>query len=77
MKYRKTALIEASLFDGTADSAVKHGLSYDGAENRYFVRTLEGPLYAKAGDMIATGVKGEKWAIDGEIFKASYEAVVE
>ena len=37
------------------------------------VETLEGVLHGKAGDYLATGVKGEKYPIDKEIFEETYE----
>lgn len=39
------------------------------------VKTLEGTLSAKAGDWIITGVKGEQYPCDNEIFRATYERV--
>lgn len=36
------------------------------------VQTLEGPLKAKAGDYIITGVRGEQYPIDKGIFEETY-----
>lgn len=37
--------------------------------------TLEGPFIVRPGDWIITGVKGERWPVKPDIFKASYEPV--
>ena len=39
------------------------------------VQTKEGPVEAKAGDWLMTGVKGEQWPIPPEKFAATYEPV--
>lgn len=40
------------------------------------VQTLEGPHLVSPGHWIVTGIKGEKYGVRDDIFKASYEAVV-
>jgi len=39
------------------------------------IDTLEGPLRAKRGDWIITGVAGERYPCDDEIFRATYEPI--
>jgi hypothetical protein len=39
----------------------------------YVVRTLEGDMFVKVGDWIITGIKGEKYSCDGDIFEKTYE----
>ena len=39
------------------------------------IQTLEGPVSAKAGDALMTGVKGEQWPIQGEKFGKTYDIV--
>ena len=39
------------------------------------IETLEGVMSVKPGDWIITGVKGERYACDNEIFRLTYEAV--
>lgn len=73
MKYRKKLLIDAEQFDGTRECASRLGVDCDDAG--YFVATLEGPLRVTIGDWIATGIKGEHWAIKPDIFAATYELV--
>ncbi len=46
---------------------------YDDAE--WLVETLEGPLWAKPGDWIVKGIKGEFYPVKPDIFEATYEAV--
>jgi hypothetical protein len=48
---------------GAPDDAIPH------------IHTLEGDLTVSHGDWIATGVKGEHWAIKPDIFSASYEEI--
>ena len=39
------------------------------------IATLEGPLLARVGDWIITGVKGERYPCKPDIFEATYEPV--
>lgn len=39
------------------------------------IETREGKLYAYPGDWIITGIKGEKYPCDNEIFRETYEPV--
>jgi len=39
------------------------------------VHTLEGLMNVKQGDWIVTGIKGEKYPVKDEIFRATYEEV--
>jgi len=41
------------------------------------IHTLEGPLTAKPGDWIITGVDGEQYPCKPEIFEKTYELVEE
>jgi hypothetical protein len=43
----------------------------------YFIDTLEGPHIVTPGDWIITGIKGEHYPCKPDIFKATYEEVVE
>lgn len=78
-KYRKTALIEAEQFNGTQTMMVKYGI-FAHPEAHYFMdkplytlKTKEGDMEVKPYDYIATGVDGEHWAIDKNIFERTYE----
>ena len=78
-KYRKTALIEAEQwFPGKHVDGVEEIESGDSlTEVIGRIVTLEkandGFDYVMPGDWIATGVKGEHWAIKPDVFAATYE----
>ncbi len=75
--YRKTALIEAEQFNGSIEMARKYNIERGdtGAGYEYYLPTNEGNMELNAGDYIATGVDGEHWAIDKNIFERTYERV--
>lgn len=83
-KYRKIATVDAEQFDGTAEQLKKYHIMdkktlssvpyQDGT--RYFIPTLEGPMVInKIGDYIVTGVNGEHWCVDKDIFEKTYKRV--
>ena len=80
-KYKKTALIEAEQFDGRQTMMVKYGIfahpeaHYFTGEPPYTLKTKEGDMEVKPYDYIATGIDGEHWAIDKDIFEKTYERV--
>lgn len=76
-KYRKTALIKAEQFDGSDEMIEKYDIeaSVTIFISQYVLSTKEGPMYVHTGDYIATGVDGEHWAIDQDIFEQTYEKV--
>ena len=41
------------------------------------IQTLEGVMHANVGDWIITGVNGEKYPCKPDIFKKTYEPVVD
>lgn len=43
----------------------------------FTTQTMEGTLSGKAGDYLVTGVKGEQYPCDKEIFEETYESVPE
>lgn len=78
-KYRKTATIKAEQFTGEPEQVFKYDMFPD-IDNRtnefqYFLPTEEGNMCINSGDWIATGAKGEHWAIKDDIFKQTYELV--
>lgn len=75
--YRKTATIQAEQFDGSDEMIERYSINFWRNTNNpmYQFKTLEGPMYLDIGDWIATGVKGEHWAIADDVFKASYVEV--
>lgn len=74
--YRKTATIQAEQFDGSEEMIEKYEVKRWRGES-FYLKTLEGHLLLNIGDWIATGVKGEHWAIADDVFKASYVEVEE
>lgn len=77
-EYRKTATIKAEQFDGSKEMMDKYHLIervWSAGIHEYLIDTKEGLMELWVGDWIATGVEGENWAIDNEIFKKTYEEV--
>ena len=77
--YRKTATIQAEQFDGSDEMANKYNMLWelDLREDMLipYLPTREGNMFIKKDDYIATGVDGEQWAIDKDIFERTYERV--
>jgi hypothetical protein len=69
MKYRKIALIEAEQYKPGMEDGIESGKPY--------LNTLEGKLFIPENGWIATGAQGERWAIQDDIFRMTYEAVEE
>lgn len=77
-KYRKTALIEAEQFDGSIKQITRYKVHIVGPTSRgdtscFLLPTKEGNMKLNAGDYIATGIDGEHWVIDKDVFKRTYE----
>ena len=78
--YRKTATIKAEQFDGSDEMVNRYGLIDCGGhivddlhvDNMCFIPTLEGRMKINRHDWIATGIKGEHWAISDDVFKKTY-----
>lgn len=77
--YRKTATIQAEQFDGSDEMIKRYSIDYWRNTNdpMFRLKTLEGSMSLNVGDWIATGVKGEHWAIADDVFKTSYVEVTE
>ena len=79
--YRKIATIQAEQFDGTQKMIKKYGIE-DSAESGYndsdwedeglCIPTKEGYLRINNGDWVATGIDGEHWPIDDDVFRKTY-----
>lgn len=80
-KYRKSPIVEAEQFDGSIDMMSEYGIVanpdalHDPEAPLYTMNTKEGPMRVHKGDYIATGIDGEHWAIDQDIFERTYERV--
>ena len=77
-KYRKTALIEGEQFNGSIKQIARYkvhvvGPTSWGGASHFLLPTKEGNMKLNVGDYIATGVDGEHWAIDQDIFERTYE----
>ncbi len=62
-------------FNGSDEHARQLGLIVSAAPApgwRYAIQTLEGPLRVPTGHRVVTGVKGERYAIDPDIFRETY-----
>ncbi|MEM7142099.1 MAG: hypothetical protein AAF548_13835 [Actinomycetota bacterium] len=86
---KKPVVIEAMLWDGSADSAEAvlgwmHGFATDGeplaefvdprdGDAEFAIHTLEGRLTASPGDWIIRGVANEFYACKPDIFDETYE----
>jgi len=46
-------------------------------EKEFVVDTMEGQMKGKAGDYLITGVRGEQYPCDKEIFEETYDKVEE
>lgn len=82
--YRKTATIQAEQFDGSTAMMIRYQIDiahgeytgeFIGNKLKYLLYTLEGQMSLVVGDWVATGVKGEHWAIQDDVFKDSYVEV--
>lgn len=76
---KKPIIIEAVRWDGSnnkeiSDFCVDRFAFY---EDKLLIGTLEGVMEAGAGDWIIRGVKGELYPIKDNIFKMTYEEVIE
>jgi hypothetical protein len=77
-KYRKKpVVIEAVQWTGNNPEAISEfcGDFVSWPEGNPQFATLEGDLYAREGDWIIKGVKGEFYPCKPDIFAATYEAV--
>ena len=79
-KYRKTALIEAEQFDGSIKQITRYkvhivGPTSWGDASYFLLPTKEGNMKLNAGEQIATGVDGERWAVDKNGFERTYKRV--
>lgn len=62
----------------TANRIITHGLGKFGEGPVYCeINTLEGVMRAEAGDWIIRGVKGEVYPCRDDIFRLTYEPVVD
>ena len=73
-QYIKVAPITAEQWTGPQEMADKYNLHMS-PRGYSILPTLEGDMRLDYGDYIATGIKGEHWAIDEKVFEATYKEV--
>lgn len=80
-EYKKKTTIKAEQFDGSTEIMLEYGIEAN-PEGHYYadfplytIPTKEGKMSINKGDWIATGIDGEHWAVDSDIFKRTYERV--
>lgn len=83
---KKPVVIQAMQWDGTVAPGLPitrwirdNGGQYTwtpGTPQHLAIVTLEGEMVANAGDWIIRGVQGEFYPCRGDIFEATYDAVV-
>ena len=73
MKYRKKpVIIEATQWFKMGDHPAVEESTLSGAPI-FVIETLEGDMMVRKGDWIITGVKGENYPCDPDIFEMTYE----
>ena len=86
--YRKTATVQAKLFEeGDEDGFVHPGGYFGMMEDAHygikeprllpFIKTLENPWHTGefGKHYLCVGIKGERWLVEKEIFESTYEEV--
>ena len=79
-KYRKRVPIEAEQFNGSTKQIARYkvhvvGPTSWGGASHFLLPTKEGNMKLNVGNYIATGVDGEHWAIDQDVFERTYKRV--
>ena len=79
-EYRKKTTIKAEQFDVSTKQIARYkvrivGPTSWGDASYFLLPTKEGNMKINKGDWIATGIDGEHWAIDSDIFRRTYEEV--
>lgn len=71
--YRKTTTIKAEQFDGSDEMIEKYNITPPmPLDPDYTINTLEGDMVLGVGDWIATGVNGEHWVVQDDVFNKTY-----
>ena len=74
---KKPVVIEAEQFFPDKKPWPEGVETYHPKGDRWRVWTLEGTMNVKPGDWIITGVAGERYPCNPDIFEATYDAVKE
>ncbi len=75
--YRKTATVEAKIFEPGDEVGIRSIKTKDGLEETPYISTLEnqhhyGEFYK---NYICTGINGERWLVEKSIFEQTYEEI--
>lgn len=79
---KKPVVVEAFLYDGTEDSAIKISSNDDfkgmldfksGDFDGFYINTLEGQMHVSKGDYVIKGVNGEFYPCKPDVFEKTYE----
>lgn len=81
MKFRKKPIVIEAVRFKAADISTHEHVSFgephphghSTLSGKYWIATLEGPLFVSEDDWIITGVKGEHYPCKPDIFAATYE----
>lgn len=82
-KYELKKPMMAEQFDGSREVCIKYPIFVAGFRVEMVsqnsvpceLKTKEGNMRLHLGDYIATGVNGEHWCVDKDIFEKTYERV--
>ncbi len=74
MKFRKRPVVIEAV-EWHPEYAPDADVVWDADKKVWGIVTLEGFMIASAGDLIITGVKGERYPCKPDIFAATYEPV--
>ncbi len=74
--YRKTATVEAKVFEKGDEDGMDYWFKIDSEKSPY-ISTLENQKhFGEFGKhYICTGIDGERWLVDKDIFERTYEEV--
>lgn len=76
--YRKTATVEAKLFEEGDEDGLRKIKTKDGLEVTPYISTLENQHHYGEfrQNYICTGIDGERWLVAKDIFERTYEEVL-
>lgn len=76
-EYRKTATVMAKIFEPGDEDGIADSMATEDFKMPY-ISTLENQMFfGRFGEnYVCTGIKGERWLVEKEIFESTYEPVV-
>ncbi len=77
MQFRKRPIVvDAVQWDPNSDDALPEGVLFDDELDAWYCDTREGRVKLEGGEWIVTGVQGEHYPVQDEIFKVTHMPVV-